>query len=74
VKLWRTASPPWSEAIRTGLATMVEQGVLLRPGLDACRLALALLAAVQGGLLLAQAHGHTEALDAMIAHLASQAR
>jgi AcrR family transcriptional regulator len=62
----------WSEAIRSGLATMIDIGIL-RPETDAARLALALLAAVQGGLLLAQAQRTTDALeaalDAVIAHI-----
>lgn len=62
----------WSGAIRDGLAAMVGNGTL-RPETDADELALALLAAVQGGLLLAQAHRSTSALDAalitVIAHI-----
>jgi AcrR family transcriptional regulator len=62
----------WSEAIRAGLATMIGNGTL-HPDTDPGQLALALLAAVQGGLLLAQAQHATDALeaalDAVIAHI-----
>ena len=62
----------WSEAIRTGLATMIDNGTLPR-GTDPGQLALALLAAVQGGLLLAQVQHSTDALEAaldtVIAHI-----
>lgn len=62
----------WSEAIRTGLAAMIDNGTL-RPDTDATALSLALLAAVQGGLVLAQAQHTTDALeaalDAVIAHI-----
>jgi TetR/AcrR family transcriptional repressor of nem operon len=62
----------WSETIRTGLAAMIENGTLRREA-DPAGLALALLAAVQGGLVLAQAQHTTAALeaalDAVIAHL-----
>ncbi|MFJ3697346.1 TetR/AcrR family transcriptional regulator [Streptomyces sp. NPDC090052] len=62
----------WSEAIRAGLAAMVDNGSL-RPETDATTLSLALLAAVQGGLVLAQAQHTTEALeaalDAVITHI-----
>ena len=66
----------WSEAIRTGLAAMVDNGTL-RPETDASTLSLALLAAVQGGLVLAQAQHTTDALeaalDAVIAHIRDHA-
>ncbi|SEO83433.1 TetR/AcrR family transcriptional regulator [Amycolatopsis saalfeldensis] len=55
----------WSDAIRGGLAAMIDNGTL-RPGTDADGLALALLAAVQGGLILAQAHHDTAALEAIL--------
>jgi AcrR family transcriptional regulator len=55
----------WSEAIRTGLATMIDNGTL-PPETDPARLALALLAAVQGGLILAQAQHGTDALEAVL--------
>jgi AcrR family transcriptional regulator len=62
----------WYEAIRIGLATMIENGTLRRET-DSTALALALLAAVQGGLLLAQAQHTTgaleAALDSVIAHI-----
>ncbi|HJP78954.1 MAG TPA: TetR/AcrR family transcriptional regulator [Pseudonocardiaceae bacterium] len=62
----------WSEAIRAGLAAMIDNGTL-RPDTDAAALSLALLAAVQGGLVLAQAQHTTDALEAgldtMIAHI-----
>jgi AcrR family transcriptional regulator len=62
----------WSEAIRTGLTAMVDNGTL-RPETDATALSLALLAALQGGLVLAQAQHTTDALeaglDAVIAHI-----
>ena len=62
----------WSEAIRTGLTAMVDNGTL-RPETDATALSLALLAAVQGGLVLAQAQHTTDALeaglDSVIAHI-----
>lgn len=66
----------WSEAIRTGLTAMVDNGTL-RPETDANILSLALLAAVQGGLVLAQAQHTTDALeaalDAVIAHIQGHA-
>lgn len=66
----------WAAAIREGLLGMRANGTL-RPQTDADRLALALLAAVQGGLLLAQAQHATDALeaglDAVIAHIREQA-
>jgi TetR/AcrR family transcriptional repressor of nem operon len=66
----------WSGAIRDGLAAMIGNGTL-RPETDADELALALLAAVQGGLLLAQAHRGTHALEAalnaLIAHIRGHA-
>jgi len=66
----------WSEAIRGGLTAMIDNGALRR-GIDPARLALALLAAVQGGLLLAQAQQGTDALEAamdtVIAHIGDHA-
>jgi hypothetical protein len=51
---------------------MIDNGTL-RPEIDATALSLALLAAVQGGLVLAQAQHTTDALeaalDAVIAHI-----
>ncbi|MEB3049865.1 TetR/AcrR family transcriptional regulator [Mycolicibacter sp. MYC123] len=62
----------WSEAIRASLAAMVDNGTL-RPEADATALSLALLAALQGGLVLAQAQHDTSALeaalDAVITHI-----
>ena len=59
----------WEAPLRSGLATMRERG-LLRADADPDRLALALLAALQGGLLLTQTRRTTlpleTALDAMI--------
>lgn len=64
----------WQAQLRDGLSRMRERGQL-RPDADPDRLALALLAAVQGGLLLGQTSrdsGPLEAaLDAMIAHIHS---
>ncbi len=66
----------WSEVIRCGLTAMIDNGTLPRET-DPARLALALLAAVQGGLLLAQAQHSTDALeaalDAVIAHIRDRA-
>ncbi|MFF1923742.1 TetR/AcrR family transcriptional regulator [Streptomyces sp. NPDC058221] len=53
----------WSDAIRDGLARMAERGAL-RPEADPDSLALALLAALQGGLLLGQAQRSSAALEA----------
>jgi TetR/AcrR family transcriptional repressor of nem operon len=53
----------WSSAIRDGLQHMIEQGVL-RDDADPERLSLAMLAALQGGLLLAQSQRSTAALEA----------
>jgi AcrR family transcriptional regulator len=66
----------WATVIREGLLGMLANGTL-RPQTDADQLALALLAAVQGGLLLAQAQHTTDALEAaldtVIAHIHDQA-
>lgn len=53
----------WAGAIRDGLQHMIDCGVL-RPDTDPGRLSLAMLAALQGGLLLAQAQRTTAALEA----------
>jgi AcrR family transcriptional regulator len=53
----------WAAALRAGIANMVDNGTLL-PDTDAGRLADALLAALQGGLLLAHAQHTTAALEA----------
>lgn len=62
----------WQAHIRDGLTRMRERGEL-RPDADPDRLALALLAAVQGGLLLDQTRRDTApleaALDATIAYI-----
>ena len=64
----------WEELIRDGLAAMRARGEL-SAGLDVHRLATAILAGVQGGLLLSQLRRDTEpleaALDTMIDHLRS---
>jgi AcrR family transcriptional regulator len=64
----------WEEAIREGLHAMHDRGELRR-GADPDRLALATLAALQGGLLLTQLRRDTApleaALDAMIDRIAS---
>ena len=66
----------WSDAIREGLECMIERGVL-RPDADPAKLSLAMLAALQGGLLLGQAQRNSEALeaglDAMIERIEQQA-
>ncbi|KAA0096084.1 TetR/AcrR family transcriptional regulator [Mycolicibacterium sp. P1-18] len=64
----------WQGAIRDGLAAMKERGALV-DGADVDQLALALLTALQGGLLLAKALRDGEplriALSAMIDHIAT---
>jgi len=64
----------WHEAIRAGLAAMAERGEFL-PGTDIDRLAIALLAALQGGLLLSKTLRDGEpletALNTMIDHIES---
>ncbi|WP_204071621.1 TetR/AcrR family transcriptional regulator [Planotetraspora phitsanulokensis] len=64
----------WLEPIRSGLHTMRERGEL-RPDADPDRLAAALLAALQGGVLLTQIHRDPEhlasALDAVLAYIRS---
>lgn len=64
----------WEGAIREGLRAMRDRGEL-RPDVDPDRLALATLAALQGGLLLTQLRRQPApleaALDAMIEHIAS---
>lgn len=64
----------WEAAIREGLHAMNDRGDL-REGADPDQLALATLAALQGGLLLTQVRRDTAALeaglDSMIAHIAS---
>ena len=62
----------WEEPIRAGLRGMHERGDL-RPDADPDRLALALLAAVQGGLVLTQTRRDPEplavALDTVLAYI-----
>jgi AcrR family transcriptional regulator len=53
----------WAAALRAGIANMIDNGTLL-PDTDAGRLADALLAALEGGLLLAHAQHTTKALEA----------
>jgi TetR/AcrR family transcriptional regulator, transcriptional repressor for nem operon len=64
----------WEEGIRSGLRAMHERGEL-RKDADPNRLATALLAAVQGGLLLTQIRRNTKpleaAVDAMLDHIES---
>jgi TetR/AcrR family transcriptional repressor of nem operon len=67
----------WEELLRDGLTAMRDRGDL-RPEADPSQLALALLAAVQGGALLTQARRDTApleaALDTALAHLRSLAQ
>ncbi|MGA9946088.1 MAG: TetR family transcriptional regulator C-terminal domain-containing protein, partial [Candidatus Cybelea sp.] len=64
----------WEDGIRSGLRAMHARGEL-RKDADPDRLATALLAAVQGGLLLAQIRRTTKpleaAIDAMLDHIES---
>jgi len=64
----------WADAIREGLTAMQSRGEL-RADADPQQLALFVLAALQGGLLLTQVHENAApikvALDAAIAHVAS---
>ncbi|MFI5782500.1 TetR/AcrR family transcriptional regulator [Nocardia sp. NPDC051570] len=53
----------WTTAIEDGLRAMVDRGVL-RDDTDPHHLALATVAALQGGLILTRAHRDTEALEA----------
>jgi TetR/AcrR family transcriptional repressor of nem operon len=53
----------WEGAIRDGLTAMRDRGEL-RPDADPARLAMAVLAALQGGLLLTQTRRDTAALEA----------
>lgn len=66
----------WEGYLAAGLSTMKERGHLM-PNADPTKLAVATMASVQGGLLLAQANRSTEplriALDAAIRHLRSWA-
>ncbi|WP_431239016.1 TetR/AcrR family transcriptional regulator [Mycolicibacterium aichiense] len=62
----------WERILRTGLASMAAAGQFVE-GTDTDRLALALLAATQGGLLLSQVNRDTAALtaamDTVITHI-----
>jgi TetR/AcrR family transcriptional repressor of nem operon len=64
----------WQQAIRAGLAAMADRGEFL-PGTDIDRLAIALLSALQGGLLLSKTLRDGEpletALHTMIDHIES---
>jgi hypothetical protein len=64
----------WAQAIRDGLSAMQQRGEL-RVEADPDHLALFVLAALQGGLLLTQVHEDATpvrvALDGAIAHVAS---
>jgi TetR/AcrR family transcriptional repressor of nem operon len=66
----------WEAPIRAGLARMRGRGDL-RPDTDTDALALALLTALQGGLLLTQTRRNTTplraGLDAVLAHIATHA-
>ncbi|MEO6886068.1 MAG: TetR family transcriptional regulator C-terminal domain-containing protein, partial [Jatrophihabitantaceae bacterium] len=55
----------WAQSIDDGLTAMVDNGIL-RTNTDTRQFALALLAAMQGGLILAQAQHTTEALEASL--------
>jgi TetR/AcrR family transcriptional repressor of nem operon len=67
----------WSQGLRTGLLAMHANGTL-RPDADPESLALALLASLQGGLLLTQLNRETKpletALDAALAHIEAHTR
>ena len=66
----------WEEPIRAGLARMRDRGDL-RPDTDTDTLALALLTALQGGLLLAQTRRNTASLraglDTVLAYIRTHA-
>lgn len=61
----QTAFASWEILLRDGLASMRAHG-LLRPDVDTDDLALALLAAVQGGLLLSQTRRDSRAVEAAL--------
>lgn len=63
----------WEDLLRSGLASMRDGG-RLRPDADTDQLALALLAALQGGLLLSQTHRDTRALEAALDTAIAQLR
>jgi TetR/AcrR family transcriptional repressor of nem operon len=66
----------WQAAIRHGFSAMLDNGTL-PPGTDVDTLATAMLASLQGGLLLGQMHRSTTplaaAMDTMIDHVATLA-
>jgi AcrR family transcriptional regulator len=55
----------WEDPLRRGLQTMLDRGDL-RPSANPETLALALLAALEGGMLLAQTHRETTPLEAAL--------
>jgi AcrR family transcriptional regulator len=61
----------WEGLLRDGLAAIAQRGQL-RAGLDIDRMALAMLAAVQGGLLLSQVRRDTAPLEAAVDILIAQ--
>lgn len=61
----QNAFASWESLLRGGVASMRARG-LLRPDVDPDELALALLAAVQGGLLLSQTRRDSRALEAAL--------
>lgn len=67
----------WQAAIRNGFASMLDNGTL-PPDTDVETLATAMLASLQGGLLLCQMHRSTSpleaAMDVMIDHVETLAR
>ena len=63
----------WEDAIRRGLRAMQERGEL-NPDADVESLALATLAAVQGGLLLTQARRDTIALNTVLTAIIDRIR
>jgi TetR/AcrR family transcriptional regulator, transcriptional repressor for nem operon len=63
----------WEDLIRDGLAAIAAQGQPLA-GLDVDRMALAMLAGVQGGLLLSQVRRDTAPLEAAVDILIDQLR
>jgi AcrR family transcriptional regulator len=70
----QAAFDQWEAAIAAGLTAMRERGAI-RPDADPARLALTVLAALQGGLLLTQVRRDTTpiqvALDSAIDHIAT---
>ena len=64
-ELLATGFDRWAQHLDNGLTQLVDNGTL-RADTDTRQLALALLAAMQGGLLLAQAQHNTDALRAAL--------